>query len=236
MTTDTDVSFPSITFPATFEGAGSIGPDFSTFVKLKPEDSLQTLADLRALPRGKYDVTIVSRQSTLEGDSVDREWANMDLQAGDERDVEYQPTCIGGDCPHFCVPAEGDLAGSFVCYHDPDVLMEVEHEVTRCPLYPEAAPEAEEAGGAEMAARGAGVVIALYPGDDEPHVTQVGEHTRYSELVADYLTAAGIAEEADAERLVVYGEEDRLVRNGSVVISADDYGKRLIVCRSEDAA
>jgi len=135
---DTDNSFPSITFPATFEGANAIDAAFSTVLKFKPSDALKVLADLKSLPRGTYDVTIVSRQGALNGDSVDREWSSMELQAGEEAGIEYAATCIGGACPHFAVHGSGDLAGSYVCQLDPDALMVVVHGETRCPLYPQA--------------------------------------------------------------------------------------------------
>ena len=72
------------------------------------------------------------------------------------------------------------------------------------------------------------VVIALYPDDEEPHVTKIGAHTRYSELVADYLAAAGLDEEIDDYE--VWDEQDpkqpRMLKDA---IDGADYGKRLRV-------
>lgn len=138
---DTETAFPSITFPATFEGAAAIGSDFSATLKIKTSDGPKVLADLKNLPRGTYDVTVVSRQGSLSGDSIDRAWSSMDLQADEEAGVEYAATCIGGACPHFAVHGSGDLAGSYVCELDPDALMVVVHGETRCPLYPQAEAE-----------------------------------------------------------------------------------------------
>ena len=146
MTPD-DAAFPSITFPATFEGAGTIGADFSTTLKFKPDDGLRVLTDLRSLPRGKYDVTVVARQSALAGDSVDREWANMDLQAVEEAEVVFAATCVGGTCPHFAVATEGALEGAYVCGLDPENLVKLEPGQTPCPLYPQ--DEADEEVGPE---------------------------------------------------------------------------------------
>ena len=136
-----ETSFPSITFPATFEGANAIDAAFSTVLKFKPSDALKVLADLKSLPRGTYDVTIVSRQGALAGDSIDREWSNMDLRADEEAELEYAATCIGGQCPHFAVATSGDLEGSYTCQLDPENLTKIEHDVTPCPLYPQAEAE-----------------------------------------------------------------------------------------------
>jgi hypothetical protein len=78
------------------------------------------------------------------------------------------------------------------------------------------------------------LVVALYPGDDEPHVTEIGEHTRYAELVADYLTAAGIAGEVDADQYSVVGEDDGELRSLVAPIEVGDYGRRLLVVGAGD--
>jgi hypothetical protein len=78
------------------------------------------------------------------------------------------------------------------------------------------------------------VVIALYPGSDEPVVTKIGEHTRYSELVADYLTEAKVDGEVMEYRVI--GEDDGGHRSLSGIITGDDYGKRLVVERWDAAA
>lgn len=77
------------------------------------------------------------------------------------------------------------------------------------------------------------VVIALYPGDDEPHVTTIGNRTRYSELVADYLVAAELDELPDVYQ--VWGEDDSFIRNLRDVIAASDYGKSLLVEMTAEA-
>ena len=100
---DTDSTFPSITFPATFEGAAAIGADFNTCLKFKPADALKVLSDLKALPRGTYDVTVVARQAQLAGDSVDREWAEMTLIDGDASELIYERTCLGARCQVLAV-------------------------------------------------------------------------------------------------------------------------------------
>ena len=76
-------------------------------------------------------------------------------------------------------------------------------------------------------------VVVLYPDDDEPHVTKIGEYTRYSELVADYLTEAHLNKPiAD---YYVLGEDDGKHRSPTGVIVGDDYGKRLLVIQHEEA-
>jgi hypothetical protein len=76
-------------------------------------------------------------------------------------------------------------------------------------------------------------VVAVRPGDD-PVATTVGDRTRYGELVADYLAAAGLDELPDAYR--VRGEDDGLVRKQRGVILPADYGKRLLVELTPEAA
>lgn len=75
------------------------------------------------------------------------------------------------------------------------------------------------------------VVVVLYPGDDEPHVTEVGPFTRYSELVADYLATLGpVAEMSTSiDDYQVRGENDGALRDLKMDIPADDHGKRLVV-------
>jgi hypothetical protein len=138
-----DTQFPSITFPATFDGAGAIGADFSTTLKFKPDDGLKVLQDLKLLPRGKYDITVVARQAVLEGDSVDREWSSMQLQEDmqDADELDYEQHCLGGRCPHFAVATEGELEGAYVCQLDPEAPVKIVHGETECPL---GVPEGEE--------------------------------------------------------------------------------------------
>lgn len=83
------------------------------------------------------------------------------------------------------------------------------------------------------------VVVVLYPGDDEPHVTKIGEHTRYGELVADYFTAVGRHGEHAKDWTVV--AEDELTTTGGTrklrdVIEAGDYGKRLLVVAADQGS
>jgi hypothetical protein len=71
------------------------------------------------------------------------------------------------------------------------------------------------------------VVVVLYPGSDEPQVVKIGQYTRYSQLVAGYLSEAGL-DHAIADYAVV-GEDGSEDRNLEAIISGDDYGKRLMV-------
>lgn len=84
------------------------------------------------------------------------------------------------------------------------------------------------------------VVIALYPGDDEPHVTKIGEKTRYGELVADYFTAAGLNGKHDAKDWAVVAEDELTTTGGARelrdVISGADYGKRLLVVAADQGS
>ena len=134
---DTDSSFPSITFPATFEGTAAIGADFSATMKFKTSNGPKVLEDLKALPRGTYDMTIVSRQAALAGDSVDREWAEMTLLDGDASELVYEKTCLGARCPVFAVHSSGEFEGRYVCEDgaDAETYMEVVHGETRCPRF-----------------------------------------------------------------------------------------------------
>ena len=85
-----------------------------------------------------------------------------------------------------------------------------------------------------------GVVLVVYPGDsdDDPeHKTEVGAHTQYAELVADYLSAAGIDE--PVENYCVYGrdfenEEEDSERGLRAAIAPGDYGHTLFVEKRED--
>lgn len=249
----TEISdFPSITFPATFEGTAAIGADFSATLKLKTSDGPAVLRDLNGLPRGTYDVTIVSRQSALDGDSAGREWANqqLDVTANGDGELEYEEHCIGSRCPVFLCHSSGEFEGKYVCEHhaESEAYIEVVYGETVCPRY--GAGETEEAEAAtdeavgetdaddsgtipgepetDKAARGGAVVIALYPGDDEPHVTQVGDTTRYGELVFDFFAEQQI-EADDPSDFKVTGEDDGNERELEAVIDPADYGKRLIV-------
>ncbi len=71
------------------------------------------------------------------------------------------------------------------------------------------------------------VVVVLWPGDDEPHVVKVGELTRYSNLVAEYVNEAGL--ESDLAEFSVLTEIGLEIRDLSGTILADDYGKRLVI-------
>jgi len=160
---DTDSSFPSITFPATFEGAAAIGGDFSATLKMKTGDGPKVLADLKNLPRGTYDVTIVSRQGALSGDSVDREWAEMTLLDGDASELVYERTCIGARCPVFATHSSGEFEGRYVCENaaDMETFMEVVHGETRCPRF--AAGDVDDADVASSVSQKAGAdAVAAY--------------------------------------------------------------------------
>ena len=85
------------------------------------------------------------------------------------------------------------------------------------------------------------VVVVLYPGDDDPHVTEVGPLTRYSELVADYLTYTGIDAEVDADEWQVLAERELTSETGGMrhlydLIRSVDYGHRLIVAAADQGS
>jgi hypothetical protein len=79
------------------------------------------------------------------------------------------------------------------------------------------------------------VVLVLWPGDPEPHVTPVGEHTTYLELIADYCTAIdGFAGGLDEFRIFAAdGIEERRLDD---TITPGDYGRRLVVAAREKAS
>ena len=77
-------------------------------------------------------------------------------------------------------------------------------------------------------------VVVLWPGDDEPHATEIGEHTTYLELVADYCSAVdGFA--GGLDDFAVTGEDDGAERRLDDVIADDDYGHRFTVVAREAA-
>ena len=78
------------------------------------------------------------------------------------------------------------------------------------------------------------VVVVLYPGSDEPVVTKIGDRTRYSELVADYLAEADLDEAIVDYRVVT--EDERTDRGLAATIFHADYGKRLLVEMTPEAA
>lgn len=86
------------------------------------------------------------------------------------------------------------------------------------------------------------MVVALYPTDEDGagNPTPVGEHTLYGELVADYLTAAGLEDPIDDYQVLIagVGEDPAEVqeRDLGAVIAPADYGKRLLVVITERAA
>jgi len=76
------------------------------------------------------------------------------------------------------------------------------------------------------------VVIALWPGDEEPHATEIGEKTTYLELIADYCTAVdGFT--GGLDDFVVVGEDDLAERRSDDTIAMLDYGHRLVVVTRE---
>jgi hypothetical protein len=133
--------------------------------------------------------------------------------------------------------------------------MEVVYGETYCPLYPAPAPgdETVDAGGETEEAiaeteepepvadpkpeplAAVSVVVAIYPGFEDPVVTKIGAKTRYGELVADYLAAQGISDGPMGD-YQVRGEDDGLVRKQRSIIGGLDYGKRLIVELTAEAA
>lgn len=84
------------------------------------------------------------------------------------------------------------------------------------------------------------VVFVFYPGDDEPHVTEVGEKTRYGELVHDYFTAAGLNGKHDAKDWTVVAKDELTTTGGARklrdIIGAGDYGKRLLVVAADQGS
>ncbi len=87
------------------------------------------------------------------------------------------------------------------------------------------------------------VVVVLYPGSDDPVVTVIGDRTRYSELVADYLATLGpVAEMSSSIDDWQVLAEDELTTNGgggrnlSAVIQERDYGHRLLVAAADQGS
>ena len=82
-------------------------------------------------------------------------------------------------------------------------------------------------------------VFAVYPGSGDSHKTEVGERTRYAELVSDYFSAAGI--EGDVADWQVLAE-DELTHNGggernlTEPIQPRDYGRCLIVAAANQGS
>jgi hypothetical protein len=79
-----------------------------------------------------------------------------------------------------------------------------------------------------------GIVWAFYPDDDEPHETQVGDRTRYGELVADYFTAAGLNVGYSTDDWTVVARRELTQDGGGHrdlrdIIGCDDYGQELLV-------
>ena len=84
-------------------------------------------------------------------------------------------------------------------------------------------------------------VVAVYPGDDDPHVTVVGDRTQYGELVADYFTAAGLNGNHDAKDWQVLAEHELTAPGGGRrklrdVIAPADYGRRLLIAAADQAS
>lgn len=232
---DTDSNFPSITFPATFEGAAAIGADFNTCLKFKPANALKVLSDLKALPRGTYDVTVVARQAQAElaGDSVDREWAEMTLLDGDASELVYERTCLGARCPVFAVHSSGKFEGRYVCEDGAHIetYMEVVHGETRCPRFAGVDVADELPAEDENTSTGAdpeAVVNVWYPGEEHARITDVGEHTLYGEFVADYLATLPVKNPRKNDDVGMYQvvrmNDANLACNLGTVVVEYDYG------------
>ena len=85
------------------------------------------------------------------------------------------------------------------------------------------------------------VVVVLYPGDDDPVVTVIGDRTRYGELVADYFTAAGLNGNHDAKDWQVLAEHELTAPGGGRrklrdVIAPADYGRRLLIAAADQGS
>ena len=230
-------TFPSITFPATFEGTAAIGADFSATLKLKTSDGPGVLEDLKALPRGTYDVTIVSRQGALAGDSIDRAWAEQTLDADEDGIPDYGEHCIGSTCQHFGVATRGELEGAYVCNLDPEAPVKIVRDETECPLRPGAEPVSNgEDDGVEhldfdpaesdepadsIGADVTPAVYVLWPGETETVRTEVGEKTRFSELIFDYLAQNDPQGDEGDYRVL---DPSGLALDGSILIPTASYG------------
>jgi hypothetical protein len=113
------------------------------------------------------------------------------------------------------------------------------------PLSPEASALADAMGLSRPQADWADWVEVLYPGSDKPVVTEIGEKTRYGELVADYFTAAGLNGKQGC-KVTKIGDwsvlaEDEITTTGGVrklrdVIAGADYGKRLLVVAADQGS
>ena len=254
--TDDEV-YTSITFPATFEGTAAIGADFSATLKLKTSNGPKVLEDLKAMPRGTYDITIVARQAELKGDSTDREWASMTLEET-PGELAYDVHCVGGHCPVFAVHTSGEFEGKYVCEDGAETftLMEIVDGVTLCPRHPDNATVAEEAAGetqtaedgdatsipapttptAETAPEAAVVeveilplVVVVYPGGAEQE-TEIGDRTLYGEFVADFITYAevqGLEHDKPADYVVMDDEGNE--RKLKSRVAKKDHGARLFI-------
>ena len=86
-------------------------------------------------------------------------------------------------------------------------------------------------------------VIAVYPGSGDAHKTEVGDRTRYAELVADYLATLGpVADMSTSIEDWQVLAEDELSTNGgggrnlTSPIQERDYGRCLIIAAAEQGS
>lgn len=246
------IELPSMTFTGSFAGCSSIGADFSGDLKFKVGDVPKVLAEIHGLGAGPFDITLVSRQTRLKGDSVDREWA--EAEAPEEGPLEYEETCIGAQCTHFAVPGSGDLAGNFVCEFNVDDPVIVVHGETVCPLYPaetsEEVVEAPVASGPDEGGSPAAMDFAepedaeivaedpvplvwvVYPGSGEKWETGVGDKTRFGEFIADFVTWYAVNHEGEAElNAAEYAviDADGKQRGPRTILKPADFGQEFQV-------
>lgn len=154
---------------------------------------------------------------------------------------EYAPTCTGHPCPVYA-DGEGDLAGQKVCHDGDDVsaVMVAEVGVTECPRCPTA--KGEDAVDQITGELDGGNVLVCYPGDalTDARDTEVGPHTQYVELIADYLSGGGSGTIEDyrvvAERELSDPEKEYGRREPHDVIWSGDYGEVLRVAALEQGS
>lgn len=207
----------------------------TTQTEMFPKTTVEVLDELLFIHRDQYEKAVTALDNLSDDEKIAKAYQKAEDKVvaarqlvHDLRDaVDRERRVDGTASPEAAarnmkrVASQGD---------DRFVILDVEAE----------APDIDPITG-EVESKTSTVVIALYPGDDEPHVTEIGEFTRYSELVADYFTAAGLHGDVDADEWQVLAENELATNGGGgrnlyAVIQERDYGHRLLVAAADQGS
>ena len=188
-------------------------------------DPLYAMADAEPEPE---DAEVLA----IDGVAVAPDGSEYDTATGEVIDQEPEPApADGAVCP--ACDGDGRIPDKTGGGHHGTCQTcggsgRVEDEKKACPMDD---PSCEGGEGDCHDACAPGVAIACP--DGSTIISDVGPYTRYGELIADYLTEAGLDEEIDA--YLILADDGITRRNPSARIIRHDYGRTMRVVRKAEA-